>query len=1069
MMSVACAMTDSVITDSASEYQLIRRWTDSGDREALEAALRPHLDVGWRLARRMLISDADAEDALQTACLHVIRKARQYRGTNGLRAWFLGIVANSARMHRRRASKTVAFTGEPAEPEVPRAYDAAEIALSALQRIPEHERVAIWLHAVEGMSYGDIAKSLGRREVTVRSQFSRGLARLRQLLSDRGVVVAEAALISTLAGAQAQAAPMEAMAKALAIFAQAKPVAAHGLARVMTAAIAVMVVSGSAIAWWRHAHAVVLGRGDFTAKDSILSVALGPNDQIAFATQQHAIELWDLEKRSCLGTLSSGDKYINRLTWLPGHQRLLAHSAGTVDVWDTKQLLLTRTISYPALTCSSPALLGDHTIIASGSIGRPPQNGTPFDQDLVAIDVNTGAVESHPMEGLPGVIAVSAAADNSRIAVMCNRWMQGSLCLVILSWPACEKLHEIDLPNGVRGWYANSCWVHNDSRIVVSQLERAGIPLSLLYDANTGGLLREWHGTTVPAADGNKFITITDRECSITDLSGTLTSDPIAFSNSGDARRIGGVRCSSDGRWLAAVRGGSVPLIVDLTERRNISPTPGVHSNIPKQILHFADGTLAVDDVANVLLYEPSGTTERKIPLSFWISPATGADRLLLASTYAVDDRVAPVLWDVVTGTELRRLPEHHYVDSLWLSADGRYAATEGQYDAVLRLHDLADSRVLAELRGPENDDFGPSAMEISSVRWSADGKRIFVADAVDLEPSKTESAGDLFAQPVQRKVVNGVSQPWCLSGIRDARSGALLTRFREADGSLVGYAVQLELAEASNLISMRTSRGPGLWRADDGTFVRSVVELFSGEGNDLIATANGYLRFNYDVSLLISGNGAISVSDGTLHCRYEDGILRRASPSGTLHITIDVDGTLTIRDLRDGIPLVRRQWQVDGAGAKPALVSWDPAEDGIAIACADSVTVVQLALFGFDSGNAPTADLGNEDIDRRTRAIDSLVNSAEKGVEQLRELVNWKTATATPMIRSAIQALEALAQRSTTAAEEVLRTGVLAADATVARWAKEALIRVAAGAHARALRKTFREKPVPFTWPRVK
>ena len=54
----------------------------------------------------------------------------------------------------------------------------------AIERLPEEQRQVILLVALEGMSYGEVAETVGVAQGTVMSRLSRGRERLRQLMEE---------------------------------------------------------------------------------------------------------------------------------------------------------------------------------------------------------------------------------------------------------------------------------------------------------------------------------------------------------------------------------------------------------------------------------------------------------------------------------------------------------------------------------------------------------------------------------------------------------------------------------------------------------------------------------------------------------------------------------------------------------------------------------------------------------------------------------------------------------------------------------------------------------------------
>src|SRR6516225_11153985 len=56
----------------------------------------------YHLARRMLGSDADAEDVTQDVLLQVVRKLHTFRGESSFPTWLHRVTVNAALAHRRK-------------------------------------------------------------------------------------------------------------------------------------------------------------------------------------------------------------------------------------------------------------------------------------------------------------------------------------------------------------------------------------------------------------------------------------------------------------------------------------------------------------------------------------------------------------------------------------------------------------------------------------------------------------------------------------------------------------------------------------------------------------------------------------------------------------------------------------------------------------------------------------------------------------------------------------------------------------------------------------------------------
>jgi RNA polymerase sigma factor (sigma-70 family) len=158
-----------------------------------DEAILPHLDAAYNLARWLMRNDADAEDAVQDACLRAIRFIGGLRGGDG-RVWLLAIVRNTCYSRLKRA-KTRAVESEfddeihspEAEAENPEALlersRDGEAIRRALEDLPEEFREVIVMRELEGMAYKQIAEVTEVPIGTVMSRLARGRKRLQQVLA----------------------------------------------------------------------------------------------------------------------------------------------------------------------------------------------------------------------------------------------------------------------------------------------------------------------------------------------------------------------------------------------------------------------------------------------------------------------------------------------------------------------------------------------------------------------------------------------------------------------------------------------------------------------------------------------------------------------------------------------------------------------------------------------------------------------------------------------------------------------------------------------------------------------
>lgn len=142
------------------------------------------------VARRLLGSRADAEDAVQRALLQCYTGASSYQPQWAVSTWLYRILTNVCVDElRRRATRTSYDAGQraldSAHPREPR----RDLDLQrALAHVPREARVLLALRYADGLSYGELARVRGISVNTVKSQLARGKALLREELGKRGIL-----------------------------------------------------------------------------------------------------------------------------------------------------------------------------------------------------------------------------------------------------------------------------------------------------------------------------------------------------------------------------------------------------------------------------------------------------------------------------------------------------------------------------------------------------------------------------------------------------------------------------------------------------------------------------------------------------------------------------------------------------------------------------------------------------------------------------------------------------------------------------------------------------------------
>lgn len=180
------------------------------DEAAVRALIQAHNRMLFRLARSILPSDDEAEDAVQAAYVSAFTRLAEFRGEAGLGTWLGRIVLNEALGRARRARPTVAIEAletipaaeiipfplspSPPDPEQRMAqHQLRHIVERAIDELPEAFRTVLVARLVEELSVEQTAKLLGVRPETVKTRLFRARALLRTALEKRlGAVLQDA-------------------------------------------------------------------------------------------------------------------------------------------------------------------------------------------------------------------------------------------------------------------------------------------------------------------------------------------------------------------------------------------------------------------------------------------------------------------------------------------------------------------------------------------------------------------------------------------------------------------------------------------------------------------------------------------------------------------------------------------------------------------------------------------------------------------------------------------------------------------------------------------------------------
>ncbi|MEU1391336.1 MULTISPECIES: RNA polymerase sigma factor SigE [unclassified Nonomuraea] len=193
-MTVAVVPKRGVLVDE-SDHQADTPVSSDWTPPTWEEVVRTHSARVYRLAYRLTGNVHDAEDLTQEVFVRVFRSLSSY--TPGTFEGWLHRITTNLFLDMARRKQRIRFEGladdaaerlRGREPSPAQAFDDAHLEpdiQAALDALAPEFRAAIVLCDIEGLSYEEIAATLGVKLGTVRSRIHRGRAQLREALDHR--------------------------------------------------------------------------------------------------------------------------------------------------------------------------------------------------------------------------------------------------------------------------------------------------------------------------------------------------------------------------------------------------------------------------------------------------------------------------------------------------------------------------------------------------------------------------------------------------------------------------------------------------------------------------------------------------------------------------------------------------------------------------------------------------------------------------------------------------------------------------------------------------------------------
>jgi RNA polymerase sigma-70 factor, ECF subfamily len=171
--------------------RILLQAAQDGDLDAFEVLVHRHQAAVYRVAVRMLGSEADAQDAAQETFLRAWRGLGRFRGESAVSTWLYRIVTRRCLdvIAARRPTEdlqeieleTVVNPADSTEQ-----HERLQAVTRAIAALPDEQRAALVLREFEGLSYDEVAAALHTSVPAVKGRIHRArLAVLRQTMAWR--------------------------------------------------------------------------------------------------------------------------------------------------------------------------------------------------------------------------------------------------------------------------------------------------------------------------------------------------------------------------------------------------------------------------------------------------------------------------------------------------------------------------------------------------------------------------------------------------------------------------------------------------------------------------------------------------------------------------------------------------------------------------------------------------------------------------------------------------------------------------------------------------------------------
>ena len=177
-------------TDERTDLDLVARWK-AGEQRAATLLVERHANAVARFVASIGARE-DVDEVVQDTFVRAFASLDGFRGESSLRTW-LFTIARRLVLDRRRAARRRGEQVEVQEGDAATEYDSLDGVVAdetqqrlraALEKLSPTQREVFVLRVSEGMSYAEIADTVGTTEGAARVHYHDAMRTIKELLDD---------------------------------------------------------------------------------------------------------------------------------------------------------------------------------------------------------------------------------------------------------------------------------------------------------------------------------------------------------------------------------------------------------------------------------------------------------------------------------------------------------------------------------------------------------------------------------------------------------------------------------------------------------------------------------------------------------------------------------------------------------------------------------------------------------------------------------------------------------------------------------------------------------------------